>query len=154
MSWNVEKQASEVIPPVYGQVAAINVTTTVVVVDTTSLPRSTVTPGTQPTDNPVGKYIRITATGGDVYYTTGPNFALLNAIPNTAIFSAVNATTGKVTVDNRELDAIPNGSWKDVKIMPGGGATATPAGGNSPCRYVALITASGTAAARLYQSST
>lgn len=163
MSWNREKQAAEVVPPVYGQVAAVNCSTTVQVVDLTTLPRSTVTPGSQPVDNPAGKYVRITADGGNVYFVTGSNFALLNAIPNTVVFSTVNATTGALTQNNSALDVIPAGAWKDFVVMPGatspnGGAplgSATPGyGKDSPCRYVALVASSGNPVARIHQSST
>lgn len=161
MSWSAEKQAAQVIPPVLGQIVAVNCSTTVTVVDLTSIPRSTVTPGSQPSDNPIGKYVRITADGGNLYFATGNNFAALNAITTTVGFSSVNTTTGKVTINAQanaaELDVIPAGAWKDFVAMPGvtpQAAAKSPAGNDSPCRYVALISASGNPVARIHQSST
>ena len=149
----VETQAAEVIPPIYGQVAAIPVTTTVTVVDLCSFPRTKTTPGDRPTKNAIGAFIRITAVGGDVYYVTGNNFAQLNTIASASTPSAVNATNGTVTFSGGETDSIPNGTWKGFRAMPGNNAQAAPLGADSPCRYVALITATGTASARMYQSS-
>src|SRR5579872_4614771 len=119
MSWLREKQAAEVVPAIYNQVAAINCSTTVQVVDLTTLPRSAAVPGDQPVKNPVGAYVRITADGGNVYYVTGSNFNALNAIPNTVVFSTVNATTGKVTISGNEMDVIPAGAWADFVVIPG-----------------------------------
>lgn len=167
MSWQREKQAAEVVPPIQSQIAAVNCSTTVQVVDLTTLPRSAAVPGNQPVDNPAGKYVRITAQGGDVYFATGSNFALLNAIPNTVVFSTVNTTTGKLTIGNNELDYIPAGAWKDFVVMPGQGGSGGSGAGtgqagptnvgygkDSPCRYVALIAATGNPVARIHQSST
>lgn len=157
MSWIREKQAAEVIPPFYNCVAAINCSTTCQVVDLTSLPKSPATPGEQPNKNPIGTYVRIVAQGGDVYYTTGSNFAQLNAIANTVVFSTVNATTGAVTISGKELDYIPAGAWVDFVAVPGvtpPAARNAPAGNDSPCRYVALIASSGNPVARIHQSST
>ena len=170
MSWNREKQAAEVVPPIAGQTVAVNCSTTVTVVDLTSLPRSVAVPGEQPVKNPVGSYIRITAQGGDVYFTTGSNFAALNTINTTVGFTAVNATTGAVTFNattaSTELDFIPAGAWKDFVVMPGQGGSSGSSGAvmsganvkgygkDSPCRYVALITSTGNATARIHQSST
>lgn len=156
MSWIREKQAAEVFPPFANNVVAINCSPTVQVIDLTSLPKNPGLPGEQPNKNPVGAYVRIKAQGGDIYCTTGNNFAQLNAIPNTVIFSAVNATTGKVTIDGRELDYIPAGAWEDFVVIPGttpAAAAKAPAGNDSPCRYVALIAASGNPVARIRQSS-
>lgn len=157
MAWNREKQASEVVPPIYNGVVAVNCTTTVTVVDLCTMPKSLAEPGEQPNANPIGKYVRITAEGGDIYFTTGNNFTALNAIANTSIFTTVNATTGKVTIAGGELDYIPAGSWKDFVAIPGvtpAAAAKSPAGNDSPCRYVALITSASSARARITQSST
>jgi hypothetical protein len=157
MSWNAEKQAAQVIPPLLGAVVAINCSTTVQVVDLTSIPRNVITPGTQPNDNPIGKYVRITADGGNIYWVTGNNFAALNAIANTVVFSTINTTTGKITVAGTEMDMLPSGAWKDFVAMAGvtpPAAPKTPAGNDSPCRYVALMSASGNPVARIHQSST
>jgi|SRR5579859_4051798 len=164
MSWIREKQAAEVIPPIYGQTYAVNCSTTVQVIDLTSIPRNLAVPGDQPVKNPVNSYVRITAQGGDVYFVTGNNFAALNAIPNTVVFSTVNTTTGALTSTNsNETDCIPAGAWKEFIVPPGqGGSGGSSAPGNakpgygkdSPCRYVALIAATGNPVARIHQSST
>lgn len=162
MSWNREAQAAEVFPPIFNQVAAINCSTTVQVIDLTTLPKCAALPGDQPVKNPVGSYVRITADGGNVYFVTGNNFALLNAIPNTVVYSTVNATTGAVSNFANIPDVIYSGAWKDFVVVPGitgsmgssGAGSATPGyGKDSPCRYVALLTSTGNAAARIHQSS-
>lgn len=167
MSFLVEKQAAQVLPPTYAALVAVNCSTTVQVVDLCSVPRQTAglggAAGNDPQNqNPIGKYIRITAQGGDVYFTTGANFALLNAIANTVIYTTVNATTGAVTIAGGETDYIPAGSFKDVFITAGVTPQSTSTqgvggvfkpGGDSPCRYVAVIAASGNPIARIYQSS-
>ena len=129
-------------------------TTTVQVVDVTSLPGNPVKTGGDPSSqNPVGHYMRITADGGNVYFVTGANFTLLNSIPNTVSYSTVNTTTGAVTLTKNEEDMIPAGGWKDFVIMPNGTMqTQTPPGGKSACRYIALQTSTGSAVARMYQS--
>lgn len=170
MSFIVEKQAAEVLPPTYGSVLAVNcVINTATVVDLTSVPASTSAPGytlanqivqgtsaspSPDQQNPIGKYIRITAQGGDVYYVLGANFAQLNAITATAAYTTVNATTGKVTVNGNELDCVANGTFKDV-FIPGSTSSQTqsPPGSASPCRYIALVGAAASTVARIHQSS-
>ena len=96
MSFKVEEKAARSLPPVQGSIAAVNCSTTVQVVDLTTLPFSKAMPNYSGQDaTPISKYVTITAQGGDVYYALGRNFALLNAIPNTVVYSTVNATTGK-----------------------------------------------------------
>lgn len=162
MSFKVEEQAAKILPPVYNTIAAVNCSTTVTVVDMTTLPLSGAMSNFSMQDRtPMGKYVRITADGGPIYFVTGSNFAQLNAIANTVIYSTINTTTGKVTVAGGELDRVPQDAWKDVMFYPANSATAAnpvvPTGAsygtNSPVRYLALITASGNAIARLYQSS-
>ena len=160
MSFKIEEKAGNIVPPVQGSVAAVNCSTTVTVVDLTTLPFSKAMPNYTGQDaTPISKYVTITAEGGDLYFVTGSNFTLLNAIPNTVVYSTVNSTTGKLTVSNNELDYLPMGAWKP--IVPGpdttggqGQKTSGPTYGvNSPCRYIAFITASGNARARFHQSS-
>ena len=159
MSFKIEEQAGKILPPVEGSCAAVNCSTTVQVVDMTTLPFSKAMPNYSGQDlTPISKFVTITAEGGDLYYVTGSNFALLNAIPNTVVYSTVNATTGKLTVGNNELDYLPAGTWKPVWLGPDTSAanqkTSGPTYGvNSPVRYVAFITASGNARARFHQSS-
>jgi hypothetical protein len=154
MSWVAEKNAAIVLPPVMGSTAAVNCSTTVQVVDLCSLPQTNAIPLGDPANvTPVGHYVRITATLGDVYFQTGSNFNALNAIANTALYSTVNATTGKLTIQGNEVDCIPNTSYKDFVIPANGTAqTQSPPGASSPSRYLALLTLSGNAIARLYQS--
>lgn len=165
MGTQVEEKVANILPPVYGSVAAINCTTTPQVIDMTTVPLSKAMSGYggQDNGNPINKFVRITAQGGDIYFTTGSNFALLNAIPNTSVFSTVNATTGAVTVAGGEMDYIPAGAWKDVRFFPANAQTTI--GGNpipgsgaaygktSPVRYVALASGAGGGVARLEQSS-
>lgn len=150
--WIAEKDAAIILPWVLGKGAAINCSTTVQVVDLTSLPGSAFKVGDPQSQNPVGHYVTITAQGGDVYYATGANFNALNAIPNTVVFSSVNATTGKVTIAGNEIGYIPAGTSENVVVPLGGSAPVSPPGSSSPSRYVALMTASGNATARIRQS--
>ena len=166
MSFLVEKQAATVLAPTLGSTVAVNCTTSAQVVDLTSIPRQTAgvggAAGNDPQNqNPIGKYIRITAQGGDVYFQTGSNFAQLANI-NVTSYSTVNAMTGAVTLTNNECDYIPAGSFKDVFITAGVSPQATSnqgvggvkaPGSDSPCRYVSVIAASGNPIARIYQSS-
>ena len=159
MSYKVEEKAANILPPVQGSIAAVNCSTTVQVVDLTTLPFSKAMPNYSGQDaTPISKYVTITAQGGDVYYALGSNFALLNAIPNTVVYSTVNATTGKLTVGNNELDYLPQGTWKPIVAGPDTSGpnqkTSGPTYGiNSPVRYIAFITASGNVIARFHQSS-
>lgn len=170
MSFIVEKQAAEVLPPVYGAMVAVNCTTNVAtVVDLASFPATPAGPGytlanaiaansaasaAPDQQNPVGKYIRITAQGNDVYYVLGSNFTQLNAITVPGVYTTVNATTGKVTVNGNELDHIANGTFKDVWIPASvSPQVQSPPGSASPCRYVAVIGSGAGAVARIYQSS-
>jgi hypothetical protein len=161
MSFKVEEQVSNILPPVYGSTVAVNCSTTVQVVDMVSVPLSKAQANYSGQDaTPVGKFVRITAQGGDVYFVTGSNFALLNGIANTVSYTTVNATSGAVTLTNSELDYIPAGGWKDVRLYPANNTaigvtppTGVAWGKTSPVRYLALITASGNSVARLYQSS-
>jgi len=167
MSFLVEKQAAQVLPPSQGSTVVVNCTTSAQVIDLTTFPRCNAglggAAGNDPQNiNPIGKYIRITAQLGDVYYQTGNNFAQLANISLTA-YTTINATTGAVTVNGNECDAIANGTFKDVFITPGvtpqstayQGATGAPRPGqDSPCRYVAVLASSNAnITARIYQSS-
>lgn len=149
---------------------AVNCTTNVAtVVDLTSIPATPAGPGytlanaiaqnsvasaAPEQQNPIGKYIRITAQGGDVFYVLGSNFAQLNAITVTAVFSTVNATTGKVTVNGNELDHVANGTFKDVWVPAATSPQVqNPPGSTSPCRYIAVVGVAASTVARIYQSS-
>lgn len=160
MSWKVEEQASNVLPPTMNAVAAVNCSTTVTVVDLTTLPLSGCMPNySGPDKTPLGKYVTITAEGGDLYFVAGSNFTTLNAIPNTVVYATVNATTGALTMSPNMLDYIPMGGWKSMRFYPASdsstnpGHAPEPSGTTSPVRYVAFITASGNARARFSQSS-
>jgi len=156
VSLKAEQQYQTVLPPVAGAFAAVNCSTTPTVVDLTSLPADPAAQGGgDPGEkNPIGKYVRVTADGGSIYFVTGSNINALNAIPNTAIYSTVNATTGAVTVSGNELDVIPAGTFKDVFVVAGATPqTEFPPGKSSPSRYIAFMTASGSAVARFGQAS-
>lgn len=164
MSFKIEEQAGRILPPVQGSTVAVNCSTTVTVVDMTTLPFSKAMPGYSGQDlTPISKFVTITAEGGDLYFVTGSNFTNLNAIANTVGYSTVNANTGKITLTNanipQELDYIPAGTWKPVWLGPdtaglnGQKTSGAAYGVNSPVRYVAFITATGNARARFHQSS-
>lgn len=153
MSFLPEKDAAVIYPPVFGKTVAVNCSPTVQVVDLTSLPGNPFKTGDPASQNPVGHYVKITAQGGDIYYVTGNNFAQLNAIPNTVLFTTVNTTTGKVTIQGNEVDYIAAGTYEHFVVpLAGQATTQSPPGSGSPARYVALLTASGNATARIRQS--
>lgn len=153
MTWVAEKDAAVIWPAVKGATVAINCSTTVQVVDFTSIPQTGIKVNDPASQNPVGHFVRVTADGGAVYYVTGSNFAQLNAISNPNAFTTVNTTTGKVTINGSEVDVIPSGSFVDFVVPQSGTAqTQNPPGSNSACRYIALLSASGNPVARMHQS--
>lgn len=147
----VEEQAAKVLPPIQGAIVALNCNTTPTVLDITSIPATPAMPGNMPDQkNPVSHYIRVSAQGGGIYFALGSNATTLASISATS-YSTVSGN--KVTVTNNETDYIADGAWKDVIVSPNGPPqTQNPPGSGSPARYIALVTASGSAAARLYQS--
>ena len=163
VSLQVEKQYFTILPATQKSVVTVSCTTVPIVVDLTSIPPSaaatavnatTGTAGDPGQKNLVGKYVRITADAGNVYYAASNNYAALGTTNANAV-STVNATTGAVTVTGNEMDLIPQGSFKDVLVMPDATPTTElPPGSGSPNRYVALATSTGTAVARMYQRST
>lgn len=139
---------------------AVAVTTSVVAVDLTTMPGL---PGTWPTNvttanpNPLGHILDIEAEGGDVYAVCGPTFASVTGanapVPGTT--NTVNGGTGAVTLAKGICMHIPAGTTRPFRLPEGNiGSGGGPFGSGSPCRFVALITKSGTATARLWQSST
>jgi hypothetical protein len=144
---------------------AIAVTAAVTGVDLTTVPGLPAsfagTPGATQDPNPLGHYLRVTAQGGDVFLVFGPNYASVTGAnaPAPATTNAVSGT-GVVTTGTKGIcEQIPAGTYKDFKLPIGSlvHASASDAGGplgsSSPCRFVGLICSSGTATARLYQSS-
>jgi hypothetical protein len=154
MSTPIEIAEAEVLPPTFGAIGAVQVTTTPVVVDLTTLPRSPAAPTPdEGQQNCIGKYVRVTAELGDIYFATGNNANALANINATA-YSAVNATTHAITVNGNEGDYILQGSWKDVLAVPGSAPQAKqPPGGDSPSRYISFVTKTGTSVARFHQAS-
>jgi hypothetical protein len=168
MTEKIITQYSQVIPAMQGAVAQTNVNSTPVVIDITTLPSNPAVRNVPPNANanlgqatvdpdqynPVGKYVRITASSNTVYYAVGSNYAALANI-NAAAFSTINGTTGQVTTNGQEGEPIAAGAWVDVYITMGGTPrTQNPPGANSPCRYLALVTSgSNTATATIRQSS-
>lgn len=154
MTWDVERMSAEITPPIQGAAIAVNCSTTVQIVDLTTIPSNGLVPNQPDKKNPIGHFVRITAQGGDVHFMFGSNTTTLNTISPTS-FTTV-AANGKVTVTNNETSLVPSGSWKDFRVVPGvtpqvqkGGAV----GGDSPCRYLALVATAGNPVARIEQSS-
>jgi hypothetical protein len=166
MPGDVETQFFKVLPPGLNGIVQVNVTTTAVVIDVTSIPPNPVAVSaptqantTRDPDqrNPIGKFIRVTVAGSNsISYAVGgtANYnALLNV--NASSTSTVNATTGAVTVTGTECVAVPSPGFVDVYLSPGGTPiTQNPPGANSPTRYIALVASSNAQLVSLYQSST
>lgn len=157
-----EYQASKILAPSVKSVVAIACTTAVTRIDLTTVPATTALapitntgpaggsvpdPGQQ---NPIGKYIRISAQGGDVYFAFGSTYASLSALSATATTTV--GAAGALTVAQTETDYIPAGGFKDIFVSEGT-LLKPPPGGDSQTRFLGLLTASGTATARIYQAS-
>lgn len=151
--WDVERMAAEITPPVQGATVAVNCNTTPQVIDLCSFPSANLVPNQPDKKNPVGHYVRITADSNAIYFAFGSNITTLKNLSTTS-YTTVNATTGAVTVTSNECSVVPGGSWKDFRVIPGiTPQVKNPIGADSPCRYIALLTATGTSIARIEQSS-
>lgn len=142
--------------------AAIATSTTVAILDLTTLPGfpppvAAQGASKQATENPnpIGHYIDVTAEGADAYVVTGPTKASVTGAnaPVATATTAVDAN-GVVTPGLGIPAYIPIGQTKPYKIPVGPLGTASgPMGQNSPCRFLAVVTKSGTGILRVNQSS-
>ena len=152
----VEVQSATITPAVQNSIASLNINTTPSVVDLTSLPSPFAGLDAEQ-KNVVGRYVRVSATLGTVYYATG-NANQLNALSNinAANFSTFNATSHQLTLAGTECEPIPAGTFIDVDVLSTGGTPKiqNPQGANSAFRYIALVTLANTAVVTLRQSST
>ena len=150
-------RALDEFPAVLGSIVSVACTTTPQVIDLTTMPAMGSYPSGQvPLDsqNPVSHFVRIVpdaASGVSMYYATGSNFALLNAIANSAQSTTVNATTGALTISGKEVQLLPIGGAKVKIVATTSPQTENPPGKSSPCRYVVLFTGSSTGTARIHQ---
>ena len=108
--------------------------------------------------NPLGRYINFQAQGGDVFLLFGPTFASVTSanapLPSTS--NTVSGTTGVVTMAKQVCIWVPQGQTLPCKL-PVGPQTVNllpvQYGTASPYRFVAYVTATGTATLRVWQSS-
>lgn len=135
---------------------AFAASTTAVTVDMTTVPGLPLEWGnTQAADNPnpLGHYVDLTAEGGDIYVIFGPTFGSVEGgnVPNPATVNTVSSRG--VTQAVGVAMYIPSGATRAVKLPVGGqGPQTGPKGSNSPCRYLAFVTKTGTATLRVAQS--
>jgi hypothetical protein len=151
--YKVEADAAKVLPPCQGSIVAVNVSSSVQLVDLTTIPACKAMPGGMPDQtNPISHYVRITVNGSnDLFFAFGNNATTLATLSPTSYTTV--ASNGKVTLTNNECDYIVAGSFKAViAVASGTPQTQNPKGGSSPARYLALVTASGNTIARIYQS--
>ncbi len=104
--------------------------------------------------SPLGHYFRICADGGDIYALFGPSYASVSGI-TTVNTTTVTAGTGVVTMAPKIPMKVPDNAWQDflLPIGPRGGSSSDMSGKQSPCRFLALITTTGSPTARCHQSS-
>ena len=128
--------------------------TSVVGVDLTTVPGF---PGTYDAahtvadNNPIGHYVDIEADGGDVYVLFGPSLASVTGANAPAPAFTNTIASGVVTMAKGACVHVPSGTTKSFKLPRGAvGGPNAPQGQGSPCRFVGLITASGTAKARIW----
>ena len=137
---------------------AVSVTTSAAALDLTTRP---VPPGfydahiaaVEP--NPLGHYVNFQAQGGDVYLIFGPTFASVTAgnVPVPGTTNTVSNSTGAVTMAKGVCIWVPQGQTLGAKLPVGNEATPNQYGKASPFRFVAYVTATGTATLRVWQSS-
>lgn len=136
--------------------AALAASTTAAAVDLASmqgLPATWPTTSANANPNPLGHFLDVTAQAGDVYVVFGPTLASVTGA-NAPVPATVNTLTSNVPNYIAGIcDYVPSGSTKRFKLWQGGGAVSGAIGANSPCRFMAYVTASGTATLRIHQSS-
>lgn len=142
--------------------AAIATSTTVAVLDLTTLPGFPSPPAAQgaskqATENPnaIGHYVDLTAETADAYFFCGPTLASVSGAnaPVAATTSTINGS-GVLTPAVGIPAYLPAGQTKPFKIPVGLiGTAGGPFGTNSPCRFLAVVTKTGTGVLRVTQSS-
>lgn len=142
--------------------AAIAMSTTVAILDLTTLPGfpppvAAVGASKQTTENPnaIGHYIDVVAEGADAYVVFGPTKASVTGAnaPVATATTAVDAN-GVLTPAVGIPTYVPVGTTKPFKIPTGPIGTASGVfGSGSPCRFLAVVTKTGTGILRVHQSS-
>ena len=148
--------------------AVLAATTVVAAIDLTTLPGL---PVDWPANDggtslpPLGHYLSLEAEGGDVYVLFGPTYASVTGAnaPNAATNSAVSGA-GALTQTKGMCVHVPQNGEKAYKLplgpqyaaggpKAGAGNASTIPGANSPARFLAYVTKTGTANLRVWQSS-
>jgi hypothetical protein len=143
--------------------AVVATSTSVVVVDLTTvlgLIPEMPTPGGIPGStgaNPLGNFLSLQAEGADCYIVFGPTFASVSSgkVPSPTATNTVNGSTGAVTQRNQICFYLPAGCEQDYNLPLGPGAPGASGGygAGSQCRFLAVITATGTGYLRMWQSN-
>ena len=153
-------------PPMQGGVVAVSVGVNPVIVDLTTMsgcPANTSVGEANvigANKNPLGHFLSMQPDGQDVYYVFGQNISSLTTVTSLSYqtVTAVNGTTGALasTYTSTGLAKMINQTNPPYrfKLPPGGSpAVQTVWAGNSPCRYVLLMTTTLTSTVRMWQSS-
>lgn len=155
----------------YGGIVCVAVTSTVSVIDLTTMAgdpargQGQAAQGTQTGDNanpnPLGHFLTLVADGSVSIYVGFFDTYAHAAAASTSATTALQANTN----DSNNVDAlvssftatgtipIPAGGSMTAKLPAGALAQVSPTGGKSPGRFLAVLTASGTATLRMWQSS-
>lgn len=165
------KQVDYIEPPMYQTAAAftgqatcslvcIQVTNTVTVIDLTSIAGS---PGNQvygadaavvggKNYNPIGHYLTMQGDSAlNVFYAFGQTTAALSLLSTS---TTATITNNQVTNSNNATAILPALQERNYKLPLGQNPASTATwGSSSPARYLGLLTSSGTATVRIWQSS-
>ena len=154
------RQSDFIEPPMNPGILCLSVSTAAATFDVTGMAGS---PGNQVVTgdvsqvggknvNPIGHYVTLQADGGDVYIAFGATTASLSAVATTAVTTIANNALATSNTGNGVVK-IPSGTERAFKLPLGSNPSTTPWGASSPARYLAFLTASGTATLRIWQSS-
>jgi hypothetical protein len=95
--------------------------------------------------NPLGHYITIQAEGVDAYFVFGPTQASVSS-SNAPLQSATGANVVQL------CGYLPAGQERSYKL-PRGDQAGAGIGNDSPCRWLAVVTKTGSGVIRVWQSS-
>lgn len=164
------RQSDEILPPIDGSIVCLPVTTTMLVVDLTSMAQSAALPssGSNPTvkgtehTNPLGQYLSMIADGNNVYLAFADNsddFGSINTT-NTSTVTQSGAAAYQIPSGNtaNSMLLLPSNFWAHFRMPPGPSGNAStgqtvPWGTLSNARYMGVLTASGTSTLRMWVSS-
>lgn len=154
------RQNLYVAPPTCGGVVCVTMTTSVVVIDLTSMagwPGNQVNGPEQgpagQNQNPVEHFISLQADGTDGYFAFCATIAEANSLSTSATTSISN---NKLATNNTAFGTVklPQGQAPQRYRIPAGQSPAgTPYGSASMCRYLGIMTSTLSGQLRMWQSS-